>query len=77
MSSELKPPLKGAKGPTPAEAKKLEPVYVSLEKRQAFTVERAPKGWSFVTVTYTDDGTIDKIEKSPADLKPIIANFFK
>ncbi len=50
---------------------------VSMALRHAFTVERCPGGWRFVTVKYRDDGTIDTIERSQPDLKPIILEAFK
>ena len=75
LSNELKTPLKPAK-PLPEMARK-EPITVSLEPRKAFTVERAPGGWCFVTVSYTDDGQVESIVKSQPDIKPIILEAFK
>ncbi len=76
MSNELKPPLKPAK-PAPEMARKPDAVTVSLEPRKAFSVERGAGGWVFVTVTYTDDGTVESIAKSQPDIKPIIIETFK
>ncbi len=76
MSNEVKLPFK-AKAPAPDMARKPETIYVSLETRKAFSVERGEGGWVFVTVTYNDDGSIFTIEKSQPDVKPIIIEKFK
>ncbi len=69
MSSEFKNglPLKQAS----ATAKK------PAVERKAFSVERAPGGWVFVTVYYNDDNKIIEVKKSEPDIKPIILEKLK
>lgn len=49
----------------------------ALNNLQAFSVQRVPGGWSFVTVNYLGDGTLLSVEKSQTDVKPIILERFK
>ncbi len=55
---------------------------VPLPKKHslAFTVERVPGGWSFVTITYDGDashGQILKVERTEPDVKSITLEKFK
>lgn len=54
--------------------KKADPKPTSM--RKAFSVERGPGGWVFVTVSYSDDKLVS-VEQSEPDLKPIILERFK
>jgi hypothetical protein len=80
MSNETKRPMPLKPVPPAkqgATAEKPEPVYVPATQRKAFSVERVPNGWAFVTVTYTDEGVIESVEKSEPDVKSIIIERFK
>ncbi len=76
LSTTTTEPRKAAK-PAPEMARRSDAVVTAMERRKAFTVERAAGGWCFVTVTYTDDGSVESIIKSPPDIKPIIIEAFK
>ena len=69
--------LPKAAKPAPDMARHEPAPAIALEVRKAFSVERAPGGWCFVTVTYTDDGDVAAIVKSQPDIKPIIVEQFK
>ncbi len=75
LQRHVSKPVAAAPLPDMARAKPVEPVSMTL--RHAFAVERCPGGWQFITVKYRDDGTIETIERSEPNIKPVVLESFK